>query len=367
MAAAIAIAYRLYLDGSGVIMGALVILESVAIGTAFYYVRRRHPATMRYPSLLGIGVAVHAIMVALTLALPAANRGDVFRSIAVPVITLYPLGFVLVARLMLNQEQQLKDEFDLRRLNESLGAEVAERTRDLQAANERLAAESDAKTRFLRSMSHELRTPLNSIIGFSDILGKGMAGELNEEQQRQIDMIGGAGKHLLLLINDILDLSRIEAGAVTVEHDEIDLHPLVDEIVATLAPEVERKGIGFAVEFEAPEMIVVSDARKLSQILLNLTSNAVKFTETGSVTVRVLRSGSTLTFSVEDTGPGIEADQLETIFSEFTRGERTPDQSAEGTGLGLAISRGLAEMLGGRIEVQSEVGRGSIFTLTLPT
>jgi len=366
IAALIAGAYRLYLGGSGIIMGTLVIAESAAIGSIFYYVRHRHEATMHYLSLWGIGLAVHAVMLALTLTLPSASSTSVFNSITLPVITLYPLGFVLVARLLLDQEQRLRDEIELRGLNESLEAQVAERTSALQAVNERLAAESDAKTRFLRSMSHELRTPLNSIIGFSDILGKGMAGDLNEEQQRQIEMIGGAGKHLLALINDILDLSRIEANAVKVERDAIDLHGLVDEITATLAPEVGSKGLAFNVDFEAEEMTFVSDNRKLSQILLNLAGNAIKFTAQGSVTLRVHRTGNTLTFAVEDTGSGIAEDQLAAIFSEFTRGERTPDQSTEGTGLGLAISRGLAEMLGGRIEVQSEIGRGSIFTLVLP-
>ncbi|TDB38276.1 MAG: hybrid sensor histidine kinase/response regulator [Actinobacteria bacterium] len=366
VAALIALAYRLYLGGAGVVMGSLVIVESAVLGAVFHELRRRRLPVMRYRYLWVFGLLVHAVMLALTLTLPDGLGPSVARQIALPVLTLYPLGLVLVSRLLLDQEQRHLDEVALRRLNESLEAQVAERTRALEAANERLASESDAKTRFLRSMSHELRTPLNSIIGFSDILGKGMAGELNEEQQRQIEMIGGAGKHLLALINDILDLSRIEANAVKVERDEIDVRALVDEVVATLVPEVTAKGIGFASEFESDDMAMLTDARKLSQILLNLTSNAVKYTQHGAVTLRVHQTGNTVTFSVEDTGPGISEELLESIFSEFTRGERTPDQSAEGTGLGLAISRGLAEMLGGRIEVQSEVGRGSIFTLLLP-
>ncbi len=366
VAALMALGYRLYLGGSGVVMGVSVIIESAVLGALFHELRRRRLPVMRYHYLWLFGLLVHAIMLALTLTLPHETGPSIARQIALPVLVLYPIGFVLVSRLLLDQEQRRLDEIALRRLNESLEVQVAERTRALEAVNQRLASESEAKTRFLRSMSHELRTPLNSIIGFSDILGKGMAGELNEEQQRQIEMVGGAGKHLLALINDILDLSRIEAGAVTVERDEIDVHGLVDEIIATLQPEAERKGLSLTAEYPDKDLSMTSDSRKLSQILLNLTNNAVKFTEQGSVHVRVNRSGNSVSFAVEDTGPGIAEQQMADIFSEFTQGDRTPDQSAEGTGLGLAISRGLADMLGGHIDVQSEIGRGSIFTLTVP-
>jgi signal transduction histidine kinase len=366
VAVIVASVLRLSLAGVGTGVGVGVIFEAALIGLAFRALLRKGRISAGPATLWGLGMAVHVVMLLLMYALPGGIGGEILQQIAVPVLLTYPLAFFVVATLLLDQEQRLKDEAELRILNESLETQVAERTQALSDINVRLAAESDAKTRFLRSMSHELRTPLNSIIGFSDILGKGMAGELNEEQQRQIDMIGGAGKHLLALINDILDLSRIEANAVKVEREEIAVHALVSEIVATLAPEVEAKGISLISELETADMTMISDSRKLSQILLNLTSNAVKFTERGSVTLRLHHTGNTVTFSVEDTGPGIPAEQLDSIFSEFTRGERTPDQSADGTGLGLAISRGLAEMLGGRIEVQSEVGRGSIFTLTLP-
>jgi signal transduction histidine kinase len=366
VAALMALGYRLYLGGPGVVMGASVIIESAVLGALFHELRLRRLPVMRYHYLWLFGLLVHAIMLALTLTLPADTGPSVARQIALPVLVLYPIGFVLVSRLLLDQEQRTLDEIALRRLNESLEAQVAERTRDLEAVNQRLASESEAKTRFLRSMSHELRTPLNSVIGFSDILGKGMAGELNEEQRRQIEMIGGAGRHLLALINDILDLSRIEAGAVSVENDAVDVRELVDEIIAALQHEAEGKDLVLTAEYPAKDLSMISDSRKLSQILLNLTNNAVKFTEQGSVHVRVSRSADAVSFAVEDTGPGIAEEQLASIFSEFTQGERTPDQSAEGTGLGLAISRGLADMLGGHIDVQSEVGRGSIFTLTLP-
>ncbi|MCE5191093.1 MAG: hypothetical protein LLG08_04960 [Actinomycetia bacterium] len=366
VAALIALAYRLYLGGGGIVMGTLVIVESAALGAIFHQLRKRGLPVMRPANLWGFGVLVHAIMLALTLTLPRESGPSVFSQIALPVLALYPIALVLVSRLMLDQEERLHDETELRKLNESLEAEVAGRTRALQTANERLAAESDAKTRFLRSMSHELRTPLNSIIGFSDILGKGMAGELNEEQERQVGMIGTAGKHLLALINDILDLSRIEAGAVKVEHQQIDIRPLVEAVAAALTPDAAAKELTIDVVFETSEFTITSDPRKVSQILLNLASNAVKYTERGSATVRVHRSGESVSFSVEDTGPGIPAAELEKVFAEFTRGERTIGQSDEGTGLGLAISRGLAELLGGRIDAQSEVGRGSIFTLVLP-
>ncbi len=274
-------------------------------------------------------------------------------------------------------------EEEVRQINASLEQIVRERTEELQAINEELQAiaeelqktnrelvdANEAKTRFLRAMSHELRTPLNSIIGFSGIMLEGLAGEMSDEQKRQLEMINRSGRHQLDLINDILDLSRIEAGKVKIQIEPIDVHELAREALQAVTPVAEDKGL--AVSLQLPEngacRTLVSDPVKVRQVVLNLLSNAVKFTEDGSVSLHVECVNSTaVRFAVSDTGPGIPAEDHETIFGEFTQRQRTHAVQHQGTGLGLAISRGLAGLLGGIITLESALGEGSTFTLELP-
>jgi signal transduction histidine kinase len=253
-------------------------------------------------------------------------------------------------------------------LNETLEQHVAERTRELVEANEQLAEANAAKTLFLRSMSHELRTPLNSVIGFSSIMMDGLAGEVTEEQRRQLAMINGAGRHLLALINDILDLSRIEAGRVNVVAEPLDVAELVGGVMESVGPAAREKGLELRVETCDPPCTLVSDRTKVHQILLNLVGNAVKYTDSGGVVLRSsCSSGPFFTFAVTDTGPGIPAEEQDRIFGEFTQTLAQPGERVEGTGLGLAISRALAASLGGMIELTSTVGEGSTFTLVLPS
>ncbi len=284
---------------------------------------------------------------------------------------------------------------EILRLNESLEATVDERTEELMAAteelqsaneelmatneelhttaeevisvNERLTEASEAKTRFLRAMSHELRTPLNSIIGFSDVMARGLAGEVNPEQKRQLDMIHHSGGHLLALINDILDLSRIEAGRVDINMDMIDAGSLASSVLDAVSGQARAKGL--ALEFEVLDgpIELMSDPRRVEQILFNLIGNAVKFTQEGSVSLTIAPSGEGLvSFSVRDTGPGVALDDQERVFGEFAQVELHHNGDQQGTGLGLAISRGLAQILGGSISLSSRVGIGSTFTLVLP-
>lgn len=271
-----------------------------------------------------------------------------------------------------NEELQMTSE-ELEATTEELqqsNDELQATTEQLAAANEDLAAASEAKSRFLRSMSHEFRTPLNSIIGFSGLMGKGLAGDLNEEQRYQLSLIEQSGKHLLALINDVLDLSRIEAGRVELSVADTDLNGLVTSLVDSVRPAAESKGLSLLFQ-EAEHLPAASayrsDARRVGQIVLNLLGNAVKFTETGSVTARVFQDApGTIGISVTDTGPGIPAEDLERIFEEYTQGAHVPRGVEQGTGLGLAISRHLARLLGGSLTVTSQVGHGSTFTLLLP-
>ncbi len=259
-----------------------------------------------------------------------------------------------------NEELEAANE-ELRTLYD----QSAEASRELERLNEALAQADNAKSDFLASMSHELRTPLNSVIGFSDIMLQGLAGELNAEQHRQMEMINASGKHLLSLINDVLDLTKVEAGRMESEHETFDLAADVYEIVESVRPQANAMGLGLSVTGADEPREIVSDARLVRQILFNLLSNAIKFTDKGSVDVSVGRRDGQFDITVTDTGPGIARTDLERIFEAFTQ-VRVRDGRPEGTGLGLAVSSRLAALLGGELTVQSEVGKGSAFTLTLP-
>jgi len=270
---------------------------------------------------------------------------------------------------------------EARATNENLERIVQERTEEIAQANEelRMQAETlhvtahelrlsnDARARFLRSMSHELRTPLNSIIGFTAIVLKGLAGDLNDEQRLQLTMVNNAGNHLLAIMNDMLDLCRIDAGALKLSLEPLDVPALVDECVQAVSLKARDKGIALTAGLPDPCPRLASDAVRVRQILLNLIDNAVKFTESGSVTVTVSEpTGKVIAFAVRDTGPGISAEKLEAVFGEYEQALESRDRTVDGTGLGLAVCRGLAGALGGTIEVESTLGEGSTFTLALP-
>jgi signal transduction histidine kinase len=225
---------------------------------------------------------------------------------------------------------------------------------------------SRAKSDFLARMSHELRTPLNSIIGFSEVMLMGLAGELSEEQHRQTEMINSSGKHLLQLINDILDLSKVEAGSTEVVPAPFDAGALVRSVGETVAVQARERGLELLVDVPPEPLGVVSDERLVRQILLNLLGNALKFTEEGSVTIRVAREGASVRFEVVDTGPGIDAEHQVHIFDEFWQLTPQDGSKPKGTGLGLAISSQMAQLLGGTLACTSAPGQGATFTLTLP-
>jgi signal transduction histidine kinase len=216
-------------------------------------------------------------------------------------------------------------------------------------------------------MSHELRTPLNSVIGFSGILLGGMAGDLTEEQGRQVEMISNAGRHLLDLINDVLDLAKVEAGKFELEPEAFVPVDVLEEVSATVQPLAQEKGLSLSMECDREDCPTVwADRRKMHQVLLNLLGNAVKFTEEGTVTVSCRCAGPELTLSVADTGVGIAEEDLPTIFEEFRQLEAQETGKPKGTGLGLPLSRKLARMMGGDIAVRSAPGEGSVFEVTIP-
>ncbi|WP_440946881.1 PAS domain S-box protein [Methanosarcina sp. T3] len=235
--------------------------------------------------------------------------------------------------------------------------------------NAKLAAEAASKSKdeFLATMSHELRTPLNSIIGFSDILLEEMFGSLNKKQTAYVNNISKGGKHLLNLINDILDLSKIEAGKMDLEYEQFCVSLAVDEIKTAITPLAIKKNISLDVKVEPQLGMIRADKIRFKQILYNLTSNAIKFTpEKGNVTIEARRFGSFIQFSVIDTGIGISKNDMDKLFQPFKQLNPYFNREYEGTGLGLALVKKFIEMHGGKIRVKSKVGEGSVFTFVIP-
>lgn len=241
--------------------------------------------------------------------------------------------------------------------------------RALQEKNDELEAANLAKDRFLASMSHELRTPLNAIIGFSGMLLMKLPGPLNSVQEHQLKTVQSNARHLLALINDLLDVAKINAGKVELHPETVNAHALVEDIVASLQPMAQAKGLELSVGDTVADATLTTDRRALSQILINLTNNAIKFTDRGSVRIHLERlrrgGGAAVRFSVEDTGPGIRVEEQARLFQAFAQGRESRRQGLEGTGLGLHLSRQFASLLGGELEFRSQPGRGSVFTLTL--
>ncbi len=263
----------------------------------------------------------------------------------------------------ITERKQAEDA--LREAHDSLELKVAERTRELAEANEKLKELDRLKSMFLASMSHELRTPLNSIIGFTGLLLMGMAGELNKEQKKQLSMVKNSAKHLLNLINDILDISKIEAGRIDLDITDFSLKELVEEV----AEEASSLLVGKSIRLEAivdERINMASDRRRVKQILINLVSNAIKFTDEGLVRIKVkYLSSDKVKISVSDTGIGIKKEDMKKLFQPFRQLDMSSSKKYEGTGLGLHLCYRLTELLGGTISANSKFGKGSVFSVTL--
>jgi signal transduction histidine kinase len=243
--------------------------------------------------------------------------------------------------------------------NARLFVELEDKSRQLEVA-------SQHKSEFLANMSHELRTPLNAIIGFSEVLGERLFGELNDKQEEYLKDIHASGQHLLSLINDILDLSKIEAGRMEPELTDFHLPQAIENALVLVRERALRRGITLEQSIDPRLGEIQGDERKIKQVLLNLLSNAIKFTpDGGRIDVRAVAVNGSVEVSVSDTGVGIAPEDQAAIFEEF-RQVGTAAKKVEGTGLGLALSRKFIELHGGRIWVQSQVGAGSTFTFTIP-
>jgi signal transduction histidine kinase len=265
----------------------------------------------------------------------------------------------------------------LRELYGSLEDKVSDRTQALESALNRARDADRLKSAFLATMSHELRTPLNSIIGFTGIVLQGMAGPLTPEQQRQLGMVRGSARHLLDLINDVLDLSKIEAGQLQVRAEAFNISDSIQKVVGLVLPLADQKGLQLQVEIAPDVGGMYSDRRRVEQILINLLNNAIKFTDDGGAVVQVTLDPAfrvnadapecrALRVQVRDTGIGIKPEDLGTLFQPFSQIDSGLTRVHEGTGLGLAICSRLVKLLGGTITVRSVWSEGSVFTVTIP-
>jgi signal transduction histidine kinase len=378
-------------EGRYLILFKRIVSDGEIIGTV--YLRVRSELAGKVLQMLGIGA--FAMVVAMLIA--ALILGGLQKVITGPILAITgvardvvehhdysrrakkisddEVGILVEAfNEMLTQIERAQQE--IMRLNADLERKVHERTVQLEATNQDLllakaAAEqaSAAKSIFLSSMSHELRTPLNAIIGFTGTLLMKLPGPLNADQEKQLSTVQLSAKHLLVLINDLLDLAKIEAGKVELSPEPTPCRPLLEDVMAPLRPLAERKGLELLMAAPAEEIVIRTDRRALAQIVLNLLNNAIKFTERGRVRLgierRVLDGRSMVEFSVQDTGVGIRPEDQAKLFTAFTQVDAAT-RHQEGTGLGLYLSQNLAVLLGGTIICRSEYGKGSTFTLQLP-
>jgi PAS domain S-box-containing protein len=268
--------------------------------------------------------------------------------------------YTLIGRDMRDRvaaEAALRQSADELRL---LNTELSRRQQDLEHA-------IGARSRFYASMSHELRTPINAILGYSSLLLDNIYGPLNDQQVSSLERTNRAAKHLLELVNDILDLSKMEAGKIELAVEPVTFPGVIEELFATVRPLADEHGSELSLQHGGEPITIVSDPRRVRQILLNLFSNAIKFGDGKPIGVRCIPTESGgIRIGVQDEGPGIAKDDTERIFDEFVQLAQNPEKLKEGTGLGLSISQRLAELLGGSLGVDSEPGVGSTFWLTLP-
>jgi signal transduction histidine kinase len=329
---------------------------SSVLGLAFRERRTIHVADISaQPDLLERSPAVRISGSRTVLAVPMVQGGE-------------PLGVIVLTRVTVRpfseREVQLVETFADQA---AIAIQNVKLFKEIQDKSQQLEIASRHKSEFLATMSHELRTPLNAIIGFSEVLLQQMFGPLNPKQAEYLDDVLTSGRHLLGLINDILDLSKIEAGRMELDVDTFSLVEALQNGVTMVRERAVRHGIALALEVQPGIDLVEADPRKVKQILFNLLSNAVKFTpDGGRVDVTAARANGDIAVTVKDTGIGISPEDQDRIFEQFQQARRQTERSREGTGLGLSLAKRFVELHGGRIWVESEPGKGSTFTFTLP-
>jgi signal transduction histidine kinase len=237
---------------------------------------------------------------------------------------------------------------------------------EIQDKSHQLEIASQHKSQFLANMSHELRTPLNAIIGYTEMMADGLYGQMADKAQGVLERVQSNGRHLLGLINDVLDLSKIEAGQLALAIEDYSVVDMVNTVMAATESLARAKGLALESDVAAGLPMGRGDARRLSQVLLNLVGNAIKFTDQGKVEIGARRDGEFFELAVVDTGFGIAPEDQKRIFDEFQQVDNTSTRKKGGTGLGLSISRKIVELHGGSITVESEVGKGSTFKVTVP-
>lgn len=273
------------------------------------------------------------------------------------------------------QDYLVKGQFDTNAFRRSI-RHAMERSRseeairikniELEMLNKKLQEAHRLKSVFLANMSHELRTPLNAVIGFGNILLKGMSGPVNENQKKQLKTIKNNGEHLLQLINEMLDVSKIEAGKIELFYEKFSCLELINEVKESFVPLIATKDLVLSVHL-SPDIKLNTDRSRLRQILMNLVNNAVKFTESGSVKIAGnFRGENHMVISVEDTGIGIKEASMSMLFVPFHQLDMSLTKKYQGTGLGLHLSQKLAHLLGGKISAESRYGKGSLFSLRIP-
>jgi len=271
-----------------------------------------------------------------------------------------------IERSQLYEQLKLASE-QLENKVQSATAELARQNELLRRQALELEQASTAKSQFLANVSHELRTPLNAILGYAAMTLQGVSGELTAPQRRNLSRIDANARHLLTLINEILDITRIEAGRMPIQMVAFALPDLVREVINELEPIIAKSGLQVSTRIATDVPVLRTDRQKVKQILVNLLSNALKFTQKGSITIHAaMKRKHTVAIDVIDTGIGIPSDECDKIFEDFRQVDSTPRRAYGGTGLGLSICRRLASMLKGELSVQSKLGKGSTFTLTLP-
>jgi len=370
-----------------ILLSALVQFSAAFLAFRMIRITKHVPAWILISSALLL-MGIRRLTTLLSFVLPGIGstmRGTGAEIIALFISILMLSSVILIRHYFIRQNRQKErlseSEKEYRDLSDHLEQRVEQRTRELLHANYKLKEYSQIKSEFLSKMSHELRTPLNAVIGFSDILISGMDGELTHEQKEDVKLIFNSAQHLLELINDVLDFSKLEAGRISLNPDRILMSQATSEALSDFLAGIHEKGLTVHDEIPSDFPPVYADPARLKQIIRNLISNAVKFTDQGSITLQAIwtdREGRRLSaappegrgfiqMSVIDTGIGISDKNLSQIFHGFHQLESGPTRPYEGTGLGLAITQGLVELHGGKIGVESQPDHGSRFWFTLPT